>query len=109
MEDARIHRGWLEAWGEVGQGSVFRLTLPRTAGGDLAGSPLPLGPDDLELTAGPDAAALSAGAVTVRLVGGALIAGLPDGNAAAAADGASSADGRAANGTAEAASRARDR
>jgi two-component system sensor histidine kinase MtrB len=42
LEDARLHGGWLEAWGQLGQGSVFRLTLPREAGGDLAGSPLAL-------------------------------------------------------------------
>jgi two-component system sensor histidine kinase MtrB len=45
LEDARLHGGWLEAWGEPGQGSVFRLTLPRTVGSALAGSPLPLRPD----------------------------------------------------------------
>ncbi len=56
LEDARIHGGWLEAWGEAGRGSVFRLTLPRAAGVDLAGSPLPLGPDDAELAGGPAAA-----------------------------------------------------
>ena len=50
LEDARLHGGWLEAWGEPGQGSVFRLTLPRTAGTMLAGSPLPLGPDLAEAT-----------------------------------------------------------
>jgi len=44
LEDARLHGGWLEAWGEQGNGSVFRLTLPRTAGGELHGSPLPLSP-----------------------------------------------------------------
>ena len=44
LEDARLHGGWLEAWGEPGLGSVFRLTLPRTAGGELLGSPLPLVP-----------------------------------------------------------------
>lgn len=44
FEDARLHGGWLEAWGEPGQGSSFRLTLPRTARGTLAGSPLPLVP-----------------------------------------------------------------
>jgi two-component system, OmpR family, sensor histidine kinase MtrB len=44
LEDARLHGGWLEAWGEPGRGSVFRLTLPRFAGEKLAGSPLPLGP-----------------------------------------------------------------
>lgn len=45
-EDARLHGGWLQAWGEKGRGSVFRLTVPRVAGDTLAGSPLPLGPDD---------------------------------------------------------------
>ncbi|HET7014890.1 MAG TPA: MtrAB system histidine kinase MtrB [Streptosporangiaceae bacterium] len=50
LEDARLHGGWLEAWGEPGQGSAFRLTLPRNAGGALAGSPLPLrpGPGDID-------------------------------------------------------------
>ena len=57
QEDARLHGGWLEAWGECGRGSVFRLTLPRVAGGPLEGSPLPLGPDEAELTAGLDALA----------------------------------------------------
>ena len=45
LEDARLHGGWLEAWGEPGRGSVFRLTLPRVAAGEMHGSPLPLGPD----------------------------------------------------------------
>ena len=49
LEDALLHGGWLEAWGERGRGSVFRLTLPRMAGTALAGSPLPLGPDEAEL------------------------------------------------------------
>jgi two-component system, OmpR family, sensor histidine kinase MtrB len=48
-EDASIHGGWLEAWGERGRGSVFRLTLPRRVGTQLAGSPLPLGPDEAEV------------------------------------------------------------
>jgi two-component system, OmpR family, sensor histidine kinase MtrB len=53
LEDAHLHGGWLQAWGERGKGSVFRLTLPRIAGAELAGSPLPLGPDDAaELAAG---------------------------------------------------------
>jgi two-component system sensor histidine kinase MtrB len=52
LEDARLHGGWLQAWGERGKGSVFRLTLPRLAGAELAGSPLPLGPDDAELAVG---------------------------------------------------------
>lgn len=45
IEDARLHGGWLQAWGEVGRGSEFRLTLPRTVGGLLRTSPVPLGPD----------------------------------------------------------------
>ena len=28
LEDTRLHGGWLQAWGEPGRGSVFRLTLP---------------------------------------------------------------------------------
>jgi two-component system sensor histidine kinase MtrB len=44
LEDARLHGGWLEAWGEPRKGSVFRLTLPRVVGGSLHGSPLPLSP-----------------------------------------------------------------
>jgi len=56
LEDALLHGGWLQAWGERGKGSVFRLTLPRVVGQDLAGSPLPLGPDEAELAAGLGAA-----------------------------------------------------
>ncbi|MGH3164585.1 MAG: MtrAB system histidine kinase MtrB, partial [Trebonia sp.] len=48
LEDAHLHGGWLQAWGEMGRGSVFRLTVPRIAGHTLAGSPLPLGPDEAE-------------------------------------------------------------
>jgi two-component system sensor histidine kinase MtrB len=59
LEDARLHGGWLEAWGEYGRGSVFRLTLPRVTGARLEGSPLPLGPDEAEVAAG--LAALAAG------------------------------------------------
>jgi len=46
MEDARLHGGWLEAWGRPGQGASFRLTLPRRAGITLTASPLPLVPVD---------------------------------------------------------------
>ncbi|TQM15140.1 MtrAB system histidine kinase MtrB [Pseudonocardia kunmingensis] len=46
IEDARLHGGWLQAWGEVGEGAVFRLTLPRTVGDVVESSPLPLGPPD---------------------------------------------------------------
>lgn len=48
LEDARLHDGWLQAWGEPGEGSVFRLTLPRRVGVPIVESPLPLRPDDAE-------------------------------------------------------------
>ncbi len=44
LEDARLHGGWLEAWGRPGEGARFRLTLPRRAGITLAESPLDLVP-----------------------------------------------------------------
>ncbi|NEE02472.1 MtrAB system histidine kinase MtrB [Phytoactinopolyspora halotolerans] len=46
LEDARLHGGWLQAWGEPGAGSQFRLTLPRRAGEDITTSPLTLVPAD---------------------------------------------------------------
>ncbi|BCJ44585.1 hypothetical protein GCM10010168_13980 [Actinoplanes ianthinogenes] len=45
-EDARLHGGWLEAWGAPGEGSQFRLTLPVRAGDRLVAAPLPLIPRD---------------------------------------------------------------
>jgi two-component system sensor histidine kinase MtrB len=47
VEDARLHGGWLQAWGEIGQGAAFRLTLPRTVGDVVESSPLPLGPEQV--------------------------------------------------------------
>jgi two-component system, OmpR family, sensor histidine kinase MtrB len=46
LEDARLHGGWLEAWGAPGEGSQFRLTLPRHAEDKLTRSALPLVPRD---------------------------------------------------------------
>jgi two-component system sensor histidine kinase MtrB len=46
LEDARLHGGWLEAWGAPGQGAQFRLTLPVRAGDRLTASPLRLVPED---------------------------------------------------------------
>ncbi|MFF5161380.1 MtrAB system histidine kinase MtrB [Streptomyces sp. NPDC000348] len=54
LEDARLHGGWLQAWGEPGGGSQFRLTLPRTADEPLRGSPIPLEPKDSRRNHGPD-------------------------------------------------------
>jgi len=45
-EDARLHEGWLHAWGEPGVGSCFRLTLPRHTGVPIERSPLPLRPEE---------------------------------------------------------------
>ncbi|GAB3998918.1 MtrAB system histidine kinase MtrB [Nocardioides marmoraquaticus] len=49
LEDARLHGGWLQAWGTPGGGAQFRLTLPRRAGDRLTHSPLPLVPEDLRI------------------------------------------------------------
>jgi len=46
MEDTHLHGGWLQAWGRPGEGSQFRLTLPRRVGASLRQSPLPLVPED---------------------------------------------------------------
>jgi two-component system sensor histidine kinase MtrB len=46
LEDARLHHGWLQAWGEPGGGSQFRLTVPRTTRVELLRSPIPLEPED---------------------------------------------------------------
>lgn len=44
VEDANLHEGKLEAWGEAGLGASFRLTLPLVRGKKLGSSPLPLEP-----------------------------------------------------------------
>lgn len=46
LEDARLHNGWLQAWGEPGVGSRFRLTLPQRSGESLTSSPLALSPGE---------------------------------------------------------------
>ena len=45
-EDARLHGGRLQAWGERGKGSQFVLTLPRLAGSIVTGSPIAIEPPD---------------------------------------------------------------
>ncbi|WP_408606743.1 MtrAB system histidine kinase MtrB [Catenuloplanes japonicus] len=59
LEDARLHGGWLEAWGAPGAGAQFRLTLPCQAGDRLTTAPLRLVPDDLTPRATDPALAVS--------------------------------------------------
>ncbi|MFM6849834.1 MAG: MtrAB system histidine kinase MtrB [Terrabacter sp.] len=68
LEDARLHAGRLEAWGARGEGSCFRLTLPRKAEATITSSPLPLSPLAAEAARAARAAA-STGADddTIRL------------------------------------------
>ncbi len=51
LEDTHLHGGWLQAWGRPGEGSQFRLTLPRRLSQPLRHSPLPLVPVDAKETA----------------------------------------------------------
>ncbi|CAM5670432.1 two-component sensor histidine kinase [Streptomyces spiroverticillatus] len=79
VEDARLHGGWLQAWGEPGGGSQFRLTLPRTVDEPLRGSPIPLEPEDsrrararvaeAERAAGRDAASARLASFPVQQTG----------------------------------------
>lgn len=57
VEDARLHDGWLQAWGQESEGAVFRLTLPRRPGAVLTRSPLRLErPFDLRAIEAPGSA-----------------------------------------------------
>jgi two-component system sensor histidine kinase MtrB len=56
LEDARLHGGWLEAWGEPGRGACFRLTLPRDRAVGITESPLPLAPEGEDESNGADEA-----------------------------------------------------
>jgi two-component system sensor histidine kinase MtrB len=49
LEDARLHGGWLQAWGAPGDGAHFRLTLPRHLGDEVSASPIPLEPADARI------------------------------------------------------------
>lgn len=67
LEDAVAHGGRLDVWSRPEQGSVFRLTLPRSThvGGEPAGPgavvpPLPLEPDDPGAAGPPPTASVGA-------------------------------------------------
>lgn len=55
-EDAQLHGGVLDAAGEFGVGSQFRLVLPRTLEAGFTQSPLPLEPPRVELAQATEAA-----------------------------------------------------
>ena len=42
LEDARLHNGELEVYGELGKGAHFVLTLPKQAGGEIPQRIIPL-------------------------------------------------------------------
>ncbi|HLV58291.1 MAG TPA: MtrAB system histidine kinase MtrB [Natronosporangium sp.] len=83
MEDAKLHGGWLDAWGRPGRGSQFRLTLPLRSGEQVTSSPLPLTPDDAD--APLPAASTPDGSVAAGPDGGQAPAAAPDGSVAPAA------------------------
>ncbi|SDH36185.1 two-component system, OmpR family, sensor histidine kinase MtrB [Arthrobacter subterraneus] len=62
-EDARLHGAWLQAWGSPGEGSCFRLTLPKRRDSVLKVSPLPLPPRQAALPPGPATATTTPDAV----------------------------------------------
>ncbi|MDJ1138428.1 MtrAB system histidine kinase MtrB [Streptomyces iconiensis] len=82
IEDARLHGGWLCAWGEPGDGSQFVLTLPCTAGEQLRGSPLSLEPADSRRRRGLDVhvPAQSRAASDARVTAGGAVSDDQEGN-----------------------------
>ncbi|WP_136710084.1 MtrAB system histidine kinase MtrB [Agromyces sp. H66] len=60
LEDAIAHGGSLDVWSRPGQGTVFRLTLPRSADAAALVSPLPLEPEDAGADGPPPTESLGA-------------------------------------------------
>ena len=86
LEDARLHDGWLQAWGVPGEGCRLRLTLPRVAGLPIGYSPLPLADPAPKAATGdgaapvgePIAAAREPARATAERVGGVMPAQADD-------------------------------
>ncbi|WP_197034617.1 MtrAB system histidine kinase MtrB [Glycomyces sp. NRRL B-16210] len=57
LEDAKLHSGTLQAVGELGEGTLFVLTLPLQSGNRVITSPIPLRLDAKALKPGPSIAA----------------------------------------------------
>ena len=60
-EDAQLHGGNIDVWSVPGEGTCFRLTLPREGGASVENSPIDLPPGDpddpvLEISGGDDRA-----------------------------------------------------
>jgi two-component system sensor histidine kinase MtrB len=72
LEDARLHDGWLQAWGDPGVGSCFRLTLPRRTGVPIDESPLALQPDEVASVGAVPLPALESGPATSSVAHNAL-------------------------------------
>ncbi len=53
VEDSALHGGVLDAAGQLGAGSVFRLVLPRRVGGKILPPPLRLPEDSTAVVGGP--------------------------------------------------------
>ena len=84
-EDTKLHNGWLQAWGNTGVGSNFRLTLPLKQGGTITKSPLPLEPADVGFGRPGDHSVLVLGhGATAALEGSAPKDPVPNDSAAAA-------------------------
>ncbi|GGK86111.1 MtrAB system histidine kinase MtrB [Mangrovihabitans endophyticus] len=97
VEDARLHGGWLEAWGMPGEGAQFRLTLPVRAGDRLVAAPLPLVPRDRHAVVEPEP-----GDGPATLPAGSTAAALPPGAGDDPADAGPADAGRADAGPADA-------
>ncbi|WP_410653899.1 MtrAB system histidine kinase MtrB [Amycolatopsis sp. lyj-112] len=71
QEDARLHGGVLDAWGEPGYGACFRLVLPRHQDTPMGESPLILPPPDAKVS---DAHGSPSGLLEVRPAPEAILA-----------------------------------